>query len=172
MCWASEIDKRRSSVVIVLGAALGLATVFIARRLRQAVAFRQGEASAIARKRQHNKQWNNQLVTAVGRAGKRWSPFALIHHVGRRSGTSFRTPIRVARQGHSFLVGLTYGSNVDWYRNLEAAGTGRIEWQGQTFRIGRAEAVAAAEGVAAFPLPSRLLFWLDGMPSFVRFPID
>jgi deazaflavin-dependent oxidoreductase (nitroreductase family) len=169
-----QIDEHSLGAVLALGTMLGLAgvaTVLVIRRLRQAVAFRRGDTAAISHKRQHNKHWNNRLITTVGRAGKRLSPFALIEHVGRRSGASYQTPIRVVRQGPSFLVGLTYGPTVDWFRNVEAAGTGKVVWQGQTYSIGRAEPVAAAEGIAAFPLPSRFLFWLDGAPPFVRFPI-
>src|SRR3954452_3417920 len=50
------------------------------------------------------------------------APFALVRHVGRRSGRAYATPLVVARVAGGFVVELTYGPDVDWYRNITAAG--------------------------------------------------
>lgn len=56
----------------------------------------------------------NRVTTrvAMGRGG----PFALVRHIGRRSGTSYATPIIVQPAEGGFVIELTYGDGVDWYR--------------------------------------------------------
>jgi len=47
--------------------------------------------------------------------------FAVVSHCGRSSGHLYRTPVNVFRRGHDFVFVMTYGPNVDWIRNVEAA---------------------------------------------------
>ena len=61
-------------------------------------------------------------------------PLAIIHHVGRRSGRSYRTPVVAFRSAGGFVVPMTYGRDVDWGRNLLAAGGGEIERMGARTR--------------------------------------
>ena len=48
--------------------------------------------------------------------------FAIISHRGRKSGEIHRTPMNVFRDGEDYLFALTYGSNVQWVKNVLAAG--------------------------------------------------
>jgi len=48
--------------------------------------------------------------------------FAILTHVGRTSGKTYRTPINVFRRGDSYVFALTYGSDVHWVKNVMAAG--------------------------------------------------
>src|SRR5947208_17072316 len=80
--------------------------------------------------RDFNKNIFNRLIHTF--AGASYSPFALIRHVGRRSGTPYETPIIVEPIGDdSVVIALTYGPAVDWYRNDLAAGRARLAWQGR-----------------------------------------
>ncbi|MFZ0013098.1 MAG: nitroreductase family deazaflavin-dependent oxidoreductase [Acidimicrobiia bacterium] len=64
-----------------------------------------------------NKKATNKVALHV--AG--WAPgFAIVCHVGRRTGNSYRTPVNVFRQGDAFLFALTYGEG-SWVRNVMAA---------------------------------------------------
>jgi deazaflavin-dependent oxidoreductase (nitroreductase family) len=65
-----------------------------------------------------------------------WLPgFAILSHVGRESGRTYRIPINVFRRGDSFLFALTYGSDVDWLKNVQAAGGCEIRTRGRTVRL-------------------------------------
>ena len=56
-------------------------------------------------------------------AGKRWNPiFAVVEHRGRKTGRGYRTPVAARRSGDGFTIALAFGAQVDWYRNLVAAG--------------------------------------------------
>ncbi len=63
----------------------------------------------------------NRVTSTVARSGH--GPFSLVEHVGRKSGKTYQTPIIVARVPDGFIAELTYGENVNWYRNIEAAGS-------------------------------------------------
>jgi deazaflavin-dependent oxidoreductase (nitroreductase family) len=141
-------------------------------RLRQAAGMRRRDPAAIEHKRRSNSRATNRLIRSLGRAGKRFSPFALVCHTGRRSGIPRRTPIRLVHRPDGFVVPLTYGQHVDWYRNLEAAGGGQIVWQGRTYLTGAPQPLEADGTAAMFPLPSRFLFWLDGVDQFCWLPVS
>src|SRR4051812_39571795 len=58
-------------------------------------------------------------------AGKRWTPiFAVVEHRGRRTGRQYATPVAARRIADGFAITLAFGAQVDWYRNLLAAGGG------------------------------------------------
>ncbi|HYM49417.1 MAG TPA: nitroreductase family deazaflavin-dependent oxidoreductase [Candidatus Limnocylindrales bacterium] len=60
---------------------------------------------------------------------------AVLHHVGRRSGTPYATGLRVQETAEGFVVPLPYGESTDWCQNLRAAGTGRIEHKGESLVV-------------------------------------
>jgi deazaflavin-dependent oxidoreductase (nitroreductase family) len=62
-------------------------------------------------------------------------PFAILRHVGRRSGSEYRTPIMVFRMPGGFVIALTYGPGTDWVRNLFAAGEAMIEYRGRVIAV-------------------------------------
>jgi deazaflavin-dependent oxidoreductase (nitroreductase family) len=80
---------------------------------------------------------------------------AVIHHVGRRSGTAYRTPISPVRVDGGFAVGLPYGTRPDWVKNVLAAGSATLEFEGETFVVEHPEVVAAETVRAAFGISDR-----------------
>ena len=87
-------------------------------------------------------------------AGRRHFYAAVIRHRGRRSGREYATPVVAVPvagdvDGDAFLVPLPYGEEVDWLKNVLAAGRATIEAKGETHEVAEPEVVGAAE---AFPL--------------------
>lgn len=100
---------------------------------------------------------NPAILNVAGRSG---SPYAVVHHVGRRSGRTYATPVRVRPTPEGFLIPLPYGSNVDWCRNILAAGHCRISWQGNDYTLGEPEVVDAVAALSFVPLPKwRAQLW-------------
>ena len=62
----------------------------------------------------------NRITTPLAKSGH--GPFSLIRHVGRKTGRSYETPVILAKVPEGFVAELTYGENVNWYRNAIAAG--------------------------------------------------
>ena len=57
--------------------------------------------------------------------------FGVLEHVGRRSRTVRHTPMTIFRQPHGrYVIALTYGPDVQWLRNVEAAGECRVKTRG------------------------------------------
>ncbi|HEX6608385.1 MAG TPA: nitroreductase family deazaflavin-dependent oxidoreductase, partial [Chloroflexia bacterium] len=61
-------------------------------------------------KRNFAKRFVNPLLHNLGRAS--FGPFALLRHVGRRSGKTYEIPIMVWPVQDGFLIALTYGRQV------------------------------------------------------------
>lgn len=94
----------------------------------------------------------NRLTVPAARAGR--GPFALVQHVGRRSGRRYETPLLLARLGDGFVAELTYGPTVDWYRNVTAAGHCTVIADGIEYEITHIETVPAETGLRAFGHPA------------------
>jgi deazaflavin-dependent oxidoreductase (nitroreductase family) len=61
-------------------------------------------------------------------------PYAMVEHVGRRSGRAYRTPVTGVRKAGRLYVPLPYGSRAQWVRNLLAAGEGSVRRAGRRHR--------------------------------------
>jgi len=103
-----------------------------------------------------NKRYLNPLMLKL--AGRRSFPQAIIQHVGRKSGRSYATPVAVAPIEHGFAIPLAYGTNVDWCRNILAAGGCTLQWHDATYNLVEPEIVAAASVLSQF-LPIQQLFF-------------
>ena len=87
-------------------------------------------------------------------------PFAIVRHIGRRSGKVYETPIIVAPVQDGFVIELSYGHDVDWHKNVLAAGGCTILRHGKAFAINKIEPINAQTGRAAFPLPEQFILRL------------
>jgi deazaflavin-dependent oxidoreductase (nitroreductase family) len=81
-------------------------------------------------------RFNKRVTNRVTRHIASWAPgFAIVTHVGRRSGRSYRTPVNVFRDGERYVFALTYGRDSDWVRNVVAAGGCEIETRRKHVRL-------------------------------------
>ncbi|MGK2320976.1 hypothetical protein [Gordonia rhizosphera] len=117
-------------------------------------------------------RWFNKRSRArtLKSAGKKKRSAAAVHHVGRRSGKEYVTPVWAHRVGPSFYIGLPYGTGVDWLRNVRAAGGCDIEHDGVRYRTIDPVVVPVAS------VPERLgrkrkMFELMGIRSLLRVDI-
>jgi deazaflavin-dependent oxidoreductase (nitroreductase family) len=107
------------------------------------------------------------LNRVTGRmARSKHGPFALVRHVGRRSGRVYETPLILAPVPEGFVAELTYGPDVDWYKNIVAAGGCTVVRHGAEYTIDRISPVSLEHGLAAFPNPQRLVLRALGRNEF------
>jgi deazaflavin-dependent oxidoreductase (nitroreductase family) len=59
----------------------------------------------------------------------------MITHTGRKSGRTYHTPIMVFRSRDRWIVALTYGPDVQWLKNVIAAGEGQLLTRRKTYRL-------------------------------------
>ncbi len=119
-----------------------------------------------SRIRHFNKYITNPLLRRFANASR--GPFAVMRHVGRRSGKPYETTIMVWPLGEGFVIALTYGPKVDWYRNVLAAGHGTLLWHGREYAVGKPEPIDVKTALPAFPSFIRTILRLQGVQHFVR----
>jgi deazaflavin-dependent oxidoreductase (nitroreductase family) len=111
----------------------------------------------------------NRLVTnrVVGPVAGRLPGFAIVSHVGRRSGRAYRTPVNLFRsQEDRYVIALTYGSDSQWVRNVLAAGEVDIETRGQRLHLVDPEVVHDAQR-SLVPEPVRHILRLANVTDFM-----
>ena len=84
------------------------------------------------------------------RAGIAGSPYAVMRHVGRKSGREYETPMQPVATDDGFAVALPYGPNTDWLKNVLAAGRATLVFDGETYEVGRPEVVAMSDANSFF----------------------
>ncbi len=57
-----------------------------------------------------------------------------------------------------FVIALTYGIEVDWYRNMRAQNGGSLYWHKRFYNVGKPELIDTEKALTAFPAFFRLLF--------------
>ncbi len=77
--------------------------------------------------------------------------YAVVHHVGRRSGTGYHTPVDARRTSEGVLILLPYGPVTDWCRNVLAAGRCALSLDGEELELTEPEVVAASVAEAQVP---------------------
>lgn len=73
-----------------------------------------------------NRSVTNRITRLI--AG-RIPPLAIVHHVGRKSGKLYATPIMVFKRPSGFVIAMTYGTDTEWSKNVLAAGGCTIEYR-------------------------------------------
>ena len=71
--------------------------------------------------------------------------FGILTHQGRKSGRTYQTPINVFRRGDAYFFFLTYGSDVQWVKNVLAAGSCSIETRGRVVELVEPELITDPE---------------------------
>jgi len=93
--------------------------------------------------------------------------FGILTHTGRTSGRSYQTPLLVLRHGDHYVVGLWYGSDAHWVKNVLAAGGCEIRVRGRDVRLVDPELFADPQR-RVLPLPLRLAGRLLRVTEFLR----
>ncbi len=121
----------------------------------------------LIRVRYFNRRYFNPF--ALSFAGRPRSFWSVIQHIGRSSGKEYTTPIVASRQEAHFVIPLPYGQHVDWFRNVMAAGSCILIYQGKVYCAAEPEVIPFEEGRRAFSglVQSQLRRWET--ESFLRF---
>lgn len=114
------------------------------------------------------KRFANPIL--VNLAGHGW--FVELEHIGRKSGAAHRTPLMAFRHGDTITIALTYGPDVQWLKNLRAAGGGRMHWRDQMLYLGPPRDLATEDGLGRMPQPVRTLLDVTALATdFIELPV-
>jgi deazaflavin-dependent oxidoreductase (nitroreductase family) len=95
------------------------------------------------------KRYANPWMLKI--AGRGTNPQGIITHVGRKSGRIYSTPITPTPIPNGFIIALPYGTDVDWCRNILAAGNCTLQWHGTTYNLVKPQLVDAASIASSLP---------------------
>jgi deazaflavin-dependent oxidoreductase (nitroreductase family) len=103
----------------------------------------------LAAVRSFNRRFMNprQLRTA----GQPGAYAGVIHHVGRRTGNAYQTPVGPYATDDGFVIALPYGEGTDWVKNVLAARSATLVTEGATYDVDRPEIVPLADVVHLVP---------------------
>jgi len=119
--------------------------------------------------RKINKRYVNPLILKF--AGRRYSPHAVVCHKGRKSARSYTTPIVIEPVTDGFIIPLPYGTDVDWCRNILAAGQCSIQWHGNSYSVVEPALVNAEDVIAELKPMHQRLFRMIGVKQVLNCPI-
>lgn len=94
-------------------------------------------------------------------------PLAVVHHVGRKSGRQYRSPVVAFPRHDGFVIPMTYGRDVDWARNMVKAHGCELEQMGRRVRLHNPRIVGIERASQHLPLPVRSAFRLANLPGYV-----
>ena len=87
----------------------------------------------------YKRVFNPRVLRDAARGDTRWG---VLHHVGRRSGVAYDTPIDAQLTPEGAVIALVYGASVDWCRNVLAAGGCTLAVGGEDFAFTAPSVVA------------------------------
>ncbi len=111
-----------------------------------------------------NRKVTNPIASrlAVGRG-----PFAIVVHVGRETGKTYRTPITVFETDGTYRIALTYGPGTDWVRNVMEAGECWLEYRRTLVHLTEPEIVSAADAAKHVPAVVKAALGAIGADHFL-----
>jgi hypothetical protein len=113
-------------------------------------------------------RFNRRVANPVIRrfAGS-FGPFALVRHQGRRTGRTYATPVLAFGTSGQLFVGVLYGADSDWVRNVLESGYAEVRWHGETHGYRRVELIGRDQALPKIPATLRGGFRLLGVRNFV-----
>jgi deazaflavin-dependent oxidoreductase (nitroreductase family) len=105
--------------------------------------------ATLDRVRVFNKHVTNKILIHI--CGKNFGHFAILSHVGRKSGKLYKIPIIAEPAPGGFVLVLTYGKKVDWYENVIAKGGCSLFWKNKEYALVNPELIDPEVGLTAFP---------------------
>ena len=92
-----------------------------------------------------NKRTFNRLELAQGKR-------PVLHHVGRASGTAYRTPLEAIPVDGGYAFILVYGADsTDWVKNVRAAGEATLQVHGTQVQLTDPQILTGEDGWAILP---------------------
>ena len=114
--------------------------------------------------RKFNRAFFNPIIKLI--AGRFF--YALVYHVGRRSGKEFSTPVVAIKANAFIFIPLPYGADTDWFLNVRAKGSCGVKIKGKLYQSTDPEVVEPTVALAAFSPTLQRAFRRANIKQFLR----
>jgi deazaflavin-dependent oxidoreductase (nitroreductase family) len=112
-------------------------------------------------------RFNRKVANPVIRPLAGWlPPLGVIRHRGRVTGNEYANPVLAFRTQDGIVIGVLYGTDSDWVRNVLATGQAEVKRLGATREYQQPRFVGG-EGSRLVPAPVRVAFRLLRVRNFV-----
>ena len=116
-------------------------------------------------------QWlariNRPVNRLIGPLAGHMPGFGVVVHRGRRSGRTYRTPVKLYPHRGGCAIALSFGPDSEWVRNVLAAGGCQLETDGRTLRMTEPRLVHDPQR-RPLPAPIRRAFGLLNIDDFLE----
>lgn len=119
--------------------------------------------------RRVNREFTNPLVRTFAGVVP---PLAVVDHVGRKSGRSYRTPVLAFRLAQGYVTPLPYGIDTDWCLNVLKAGECTLETTGRKATLTNPRVVEAEVALPLLPALLRPGLRLAALPGYLLLDRD
>jgi deazaflavin-dependent oxidoreductase (nitroreductase family) len=117
------------------------------------------------------RPFTTHVFNPIARRFASWLPgFGILQYRGRKSGRTYRTPINVFRRGDWYVFALTYGADVEWVKNVVAAGGCTLRTRGRDVRLIDPE-LFVDPSRRLMPFVVRIVLRFDRATEFLRMRI-
>ena len=115
--------------------------------------------------------FTTRFFNPISRRFAGWLPwFGILVYPGRKSGKEYRTPINAFKRGESYVFALTYGSDVQWVKNILASGGCTMRTMGRDVRLTGPE-LFVDPAAREMPWIVRVVLRLNRVTEFLRMRI-
>lgn len=119
--------------------------------------------------RAFNKHVLNPFALWV--VGRRRMYYGVLHHIGRRSGKLYATPVVAKVTVEGVIIPLPYGADTDWCRNIVAAGGCTLTLNGEEYALNSPEVVPASVAEPLVPSKNAMVWRRIGIQSYLSLKI-
>jgi deazaflavin-dependent oxidoreductase (nitroreductase family) len=114
-------------------------------------------------------RFNRRAANPLMRRIASYAPMmAIVVHRGRRSGRRYETPVLAFSRGPVVTIALTYGADVDWLKNVRAAGGCTLIQRGRARDLAGPRTLPPDEGRRRMPGPVRAILRLINVEGFIE----
>jgi deazaflavin-dependent oxidoreductase (nitroreductase family) len=114
------------------------------------------------------RPFTTHVFNPISRRFARWLPgFGILGYRGRKTAKAYRTPLNIFRHGDDWVVALTYGSDVQWVKNVLAAGEATLEKGRRRIRLREPELIVDPQR-RLMPFGVRQVLGLMRVSEFMR----
>lgn len=114
------------------------------------------------------RPFTTHVFNRISRPIARWLPgFGILNYRGRTSGKQYRIPMNVFRDGDRWVFALTYGSDVQWVKNVLASGEAVLEVRSRRIRLVEPQLFVDPER-RLMPQPVRFFLGVMRVSEFLR----